>query len=90
MAVQLVAGLERERRHVYAGAVGYWGYSGVMDTAIAIRTLVVRDERVYLQAGAGIVYDSIPASEFDETMSKMRATARAVEAAVVAAPPSTA
>lgn len=49
MAVQLVAGLEGERRHIYAGAVGYWGYSGVMDTAIAIRTLVVRKQRVYLQ-----------------------------------------
>lgn len=82
--MELVAGLERERRHIYAGAVGYFGYSGVMDTAIAIRTLVVRDNSVYLQAGAGIVHDSVPASEYDETVSKMRATSRAVEAAIAA------
>lgn len=81
MAVQLVAGLEAERRHVYAGAVGYVSYSGVMDTAIAIRTIVVRDHVAHLQAGAGIVYDSVPAAEYDETIAKMRAVLRAVDTA---------
>ena len=84
-AVELVASLEPQRRHVYAGAVGYVGYSGMMDTAIAIRTLVVRGGSVHLQAGAGIVYDSVPASEYEETVSKMRATLRAVDAAIAAA-----
>jgi anthranilate synthase component I len=84
-AVELVASLETQRRSVYAGAVGYWGYSGVTDTAIAIRTLVVAGGSVHLQAGAGIVYDSVPASEYEETISKMRATLRAVDAAIAAA-----
>ena len=69
---------------MYAGAVGYVGYSGVMDTAIAIRTLVVRGGTVHLQAGAGIVFDSVPRYEYDETISKLRATMRAVDAAVLA------
>lgn len=85
-AVELVAELERERRGIYAGAVGYVGYSGVMDTAIAIRTLVVRDGKdVYLQAGAGIVFDSVPTTEYEETVSKLAATMRAVDAAIAAA-----
>ena len=84
-AVELVAGLERERRGVYAGAVGYVGYSGVMDTAIAIRTHVVRGGTdVYLQAGAGIVHDSVPAAEYEETVVKLAATMRAVDAAIAA------
>jgi len=84
MAVDLVAKLEPHRRGVYAGAVGYVGYSGVMDTAIAIRTLVIRGKQVHLQAGAGIVYDSIPVAEYEETLSKLRATMRAVDAAITA------
>jgi anthranilate synthase component 1 len=79
-AIELVAELEKEKRHVYAGAVGYVGFSGVMDTAIAIRTIVIKDSVAYLQAGAGIVYDSVPAAEYDETIAKMRAVMRAVEA----------
>ena len=84
-AIELVASLEHQKRHVYAGAVGYVGYSGVMDTAISIRTLVVRGRQVHLQAGAGIVYDSVPRYEYDETISKLKATMRAVDAAVYAA-----
>jgi anthranilate synthase component 1 len=84
MAVDLVARLEPHRRGVYAGAVGYVGYSGVMDTAIAIRTLVVRGRAVHLQAGAGIVFDSVPTAEYEETVSKLRATMRAVDAAIAA------
>ena len=86
MAVELVAALERERRGVYAGAVGYFSFSGVVDTAIAIRTLVVREgRRAFLQAGAGIVYDSVPAAEYDETVAKMRGAARSIEAAIATA-----
>lgn len=85
MALELVARAEPARRGVYAGAVGYIGYSGVLDTAIAIRTLVVRAGVVHLQAGAGIVFDSVPSSEWEETVTKMRATMRAVDAAVEAA-----
>jgi anthranilate synthase component 1 len=83
-AVELVAKLEPHRRGVYAGAVGYVGYSGEMDTAIAIRTLVVRGRAVHLQAGAGIVYDSVPVLEYEETITKLKATMRAVEAAFAA------
>lgn len=86
MAVELVAGLERQRRGVYAGAVGYISYAGVMDTAIAIRTLVVREgRRAFLQAGAGIVHDSQPAAEYEETVAKMRGASRSIEAAIATA-----
>ena len=81
-AIELVAALETSRRGVYAGAVGCFGFDGAVDTAIAIRTLVVERGRVHLQAGAGIVYDSDPTSEYEETLAKMRATMRAVEAAI--------
>jgi len=80
-AMQLVAGLERERRHIYAGSVGYVSFSGVMDTAIAIRTMVINKGIVYLQAGGGIVYDSVPHDEYVETMNKLAATIHAVEQA---------
>jgi anthranilate synthase component 1 len=81
-AVELVAALEPSRRGIYAGAVGVFGYDGAIDTAIAIRTLLVEGDTVHLQAGAGIVYDSVPASEHEETIVKLRATKRAVEAAI--------
>ena len=81
-AVELVAGLEPSRRGVYAGCVGCFGYDGAIDTAIAIRTLVVLEDTVHLQAGAGIVFDSQPAAEYDETVAKLRATMRCVDAAV--------
>lgn len=77
-AMQLVAGMEGERRGVYAGAVGYVSYSEVLDVAIAIRTLVVKDGVAYLQAGGGIVYDSEETPEYKETMNKMRALAVAI------------
>eukprot|EP00939_MAST-03C_sp_MAST-3C-sp1_P002378 g2378.t1 len=80
-AIQLVASLEKERRHIYAGAVGYVSFSGVMDTAIAIRTMVIHDDVAYLQAGGGIVYDSKPFDEYIETINKLAATVRAVEQA---------
>ncbi|KAF8420116.1 putative anthranilate synthase component I [Tirmania nivea] len=73
-AMELIAELEGEKRGVYAGAVGYWGYEPEsMDTCIALRTMVVKDGVVYLQAGGGIVYDSDPYDEWMETMNKLRA-----------------
>lgn len=81
-AIELVAGLEPSRRGVYAGCVGVFGYDGAIDTAIAIRTLVVLDGVVHLQAGAGIVFDSVPSAEYEETLAKLRAAMRSVDAAL--------
>ncbi len=80
-AMELIEELEGERRGLYAGAVGYFGYDGSMDTCIAIRTMVMRGDTVYLQAGAGIVADSLPANEHQECLNKARALAVAVERA---------
>ena len=77
-AMEIIDELEPVKRGVYAGAVGYLDWSGNMDTAIAIRTAVIKDEILHIQAGAGIVADSIPANEWDETMNKGRAIFRAV------------
>src|SRR5690606_25950298 len=65
-AMQIIDELEPTRRGPYAGAVGYFDFSGDMDTCIAIRTMVVTDDRVYIQAGAGVVADSRPEREFEE------------------------
>ncbi len=72
-AMEIIDELEPVRRGIYAGAVGYMNHAGNMDTCIAIRTMVVRDSRAYIQAGAGIVADSIPAREYEETENKARA-----------------
>ena len=80
-AMEIIEELEPNRRGLYAGAVGYIGFSGNMDTAIAIRTLVVKEQTAYLGVGAGIVADSVPESEFEETMNKGRALLKAVELA---------
>ena len=77
-AMEIIDELEPVKRGVYSGAVGYLSWSGNMDTAIAIRTAVIKDGTLHIQAGAGIVYDSIPRSEWDETMNKGRAVFRAV------------
>ena len=77
-AMQIISELEGQRRGVYAGAVGYFSYSGNMDTAIAIRTMVVKDGTAYLQAGGGVVYDSNPESERLESLQKMNALLRAI------------
>jgi len=77
-ALEVIRELEPIKRNIYSGAVGYLGWWGDADTAIAIRTAVIQDGRLHVQAGAGIVYDSDPAKEWDETMNKGRALFRAV------------
>ncbi len=78
MAMQIIDRLESVKRGVYGGAVGYISWAGDMDTAIAIRTAVIKDQEVHVQAGAGIVADSVPADEWEETMNKARGMLRAV------------
>jgi len=80
-AMQIINDLEKGERGVYAGAVGYFSADGSMDTCIAIRTLVMRGQEVSVQAGAGIVADSDPEREYQETLNKGRALAAAVEKA---------
>ncbi|MCM3668400.1 anthranilate synthase component I [Mesobacillus maritimus] len=72
-AMQIINDLEPVKRGVYSGAIGYYSACGNMDFALAIRTMVIKDSKAYIQAGAGIVYDSDPAKEFDETAHKLRA-----------------
>ncbi|MDX1945721.1 MAG: anthranilate synthase component I [Pirellulaceae bacterium] len=78
-AMQIIDELEPHRRGPYAGAVGYLDYSGNMDTCIALRTLVVKENQAYIQAGAGIVADSDPQSEYQETLNKARGLLKAIE-----------
>jgi anthranilate synthase component 1 len=85
-AMEIIDELEPVKRGIYSGAVGYISWSGNMDTAIAIRTAVIKDEQLYIQAGAGIVYDSVPANEWAETMNKGRAIFRAVALAEAGLP----
>jgi anthranilate synthase component I len=80
-AMEIIDELEPLKRGIYAGAVGYLGFQGDMDLAIAIRTAVVKNQQLYVQAGAGIVADSNPQSEWDETQNKARAVLRAAELA---------
>lgn len=80
-AMEIIDELEPTKRGVYAGAVGYLGFNGDMDVAIAIRTAVIKDGRFYVQAGAGIVADSVPENEWQETRNKARAVIRAAELA---------
>ena len=77
-AMEIISELERERRGPYAGAVGYFSFDGNMDTAIAIRTMVVKDGVAYIQAGGGVVYDSEPAFERAESLQKATASLRAI------------
>ena len=80
-AMEIIDELEPVKRGIYAGAVGYLGFHGDMDLAIAIRTAVVKDKELHVQAGAGIVADSDPNSEWQETLNKARAVLRAAELA---------
>jgi len=81
-AMEIIDELEPSKRGIYAGAVGYLGFNGDMDLAIALRTAVVKDGTLYVQAGAGIVADSVPQSEWIETQNKARAVLRAAEMAL--------
>jgi len=89
-AMELIAELEKEKRGVYAGAVGYFGYGGIdgdvevegaMDTCIALRTMLVKDGIAYLQAGGGIVFDSDPFDEWMETINKLGANTHCITTA---------
>ena len=80
-AMEIIDDLEPIKRGIYGGAVGYLGWNGDMDTAIAIRTAVVKDGVIHVQAGAGVVADSVAESEWQETLNKMRALFRAAELA---------
>ncbi|MGE0080152.1 MAG: anthranilate synthase component I [Thiohalomonadaceae bacterium] len=80
-AMEIIDELEPVKRGIYSGAVGYLAWNGNMDTAIAIRTAVIKDGQLHIQAGAGIVYDSVPEKEWEETMNKGRAVFRAVQMA---------
>ncbi len=81
-AMEIITELEPERRGIYSGAVGYFGADGAMDTCIALRTALVKDGTIYVQAGGGIVADSDPEAEFQESCNKARALIRAAQEAV--------
>jgi len=80
-AMEIIAELEREKRGPYAGAVGYFDFSGNLDTAITIRTVIIKDNTAYIQAGAGIVADSIPEREYQESLNKAQALLAAIDQA---------
>ena len=81
-AMEIIDELEPERRGLYAGAVGYFGAGGDMDTCIALRTALIKDGTMYVQAGGGVVADSDPQAEFEESVNKARALMRAAEEAL--------
>src|SRR4030067_592373 len=80
-AMQIIEELEPVRRGPYAAAVGYFGFSGNLDTCITIRSILIKDGKAYVQAGAGIVADSEPEKEYDETLNKAQAIFRAIQLA---------
>lgn len=80
-AMQIIAAAEPTQRGFYAGALGYMGYDGNMDTCIMLRTALLKDGKIHIQAGAGVVADSVPAAEYQETVSKASALLKAVEIA---------
>ena len=77
--MEIIHELEKEPRGVYAGAVGYISYDGSSDTCIAIRTMVMQGQEISVQAGAGVVADSVPANEYQESINKAKALFAAVE-----------
>ncbi|MCA9908760.1 MAG: anthranilate synthase component I family protein, partial [Anaerolineae bacterium] len=80
-AMEIIEELEGTRRGMYGGAVGYFSFDGSMDTCITIRSALVKGDRVYIQTGAGIVADSVPATEYQETVNKAHAVAVAIQRA---------
>jgi len=77
-AMQIISELEPQKRGLYAGAIGYFGYNGNLDTCIVIRTIIMKGKKVFVTAGAGIVADSDPETEYQETLNKARAMLKAV------------
>jgi len=86
-AMQIISELEKTRRGCYAGAIGYFGFDGNVDSCIALRCAVLKNGKAYFQAGAGIVADSDPHSEYEETVNKARAMAKALSMATLVGPP---
>ncbi|HEX9924520.1 MAG TPA: anthranilate synthase component I family protein, partial [Anaerolineae bacterium] len=80
-AMEIIDELETTRRGIYAGVLGYIGYDGTLDSCIAIRTIVMQGDRVYIQAGGGIVADSDPQREYEESLNKAKAMAEAIDLA---------
>jgi len=80
-AMEIIAEFEPDKRGAYAGAAGYFSFSGNMDMAIAIRTMVMAKGTAHVQAGSGIVYDSVPEREYEESMNKARALLKAIKQA---------
>ena len=80
-AMEIIDELERNKRCLYGGTIGYISFDGVMDTCIAIRTVLVKGNKAYIQAGAGIVYDSVPENEYLECETKAKAMIRAIKEA---------
>ncbi|MDP3288183.1 MAG: chorismate-binding protein, partial [Methyloversatilis sp.] len=80
-AMEIIDELEPVKRGIYSGAVGYLGFNGGMDVAIALRTAVIKDGQLHAQAGGGVVMDSTPEGEWQETLNKARAVLRAAELA---------
>jgi anthranilate synthase component 1 len=78
-AMEIINECEKSKRCAYAGAVGYFGFDGNLDSCIALRTCVVKEGKAYVQAGAGVVADSVPASEYQETVNKATGMLRAIE-----------
>lgn len=86
-AMEIIAELEKEARGTYAGAIGYLGFSGNMDSCITIRTIVFKNGHAYVQAGGGIVWDSIPENEYQESVNKAKALLTAIRTAEIMFPP---
>lgn len=86
-AMEIIAELENKARGAYAGAIGYLGFSGSLNTCITIRTIIFKNGKAYVQAGAGIVWDSVPESEYQETVNKAKGMLKAIRAAEAAFPP---
>ncbi|MGF9713425.1 anthranilate synthase component I [Paenibacillus sp. JMULE4] len=83
-AMEIIAELENEARGAYAGAIGYLGFSGNLDTCITIRTIIFKNGKAYVQAGAGIVWDSIPENEYEETVNKAKGMLKSIRTAEAA------
>jgi anthranilate synthase component 1 len=79
--MQIINELEKSKRCTYAGAVGYFGFDGNLDSCIALRTILLKDGRAFVQAGGGVVADSTPEGEYQETVNKAMAAMRAIDRA---------